>query len=215
MTPDPVDQKPVDQKPVDQADRVDGRRAKGERRRRAIVDATLRIVERDGVPGVSHRNIAREAGVSPASIAYYFEGIDELLVATLLESVETLVVEITRMREEAGDDGAAWAKATARQLAVMVREHRGRTLAEYELYLLAARRPALRPAARRWIEVVSGEVDSGAGADEAMLKAFFAALDGMLMQALIADEPPTAEEFEPALRFLLQPVAYLRRIGEL
>ena len=42
------------------AERVDGRRARGERRREEIIAATLRVVERDGVAGVTHRAVARE-----------------------------------------------------------------------------------------------------------------------------------------------------------
>ncbi|MCX2728633.1 TetR family transcriptional regulator [Saccharopolyspora sp. NFXS83] len=193
---------------------TDGRLAKGERRRRAILDATARVVERDGVAGVSHRAIAREAGVPPASIAYYFAGIDELLVATLLESVELLVADVARMRADTPEDGRAWARAIAENLAIMINERRARTIAEYELYLLAARRPALRPAARRWIEVAAGEINEGRGGDAGVVKALFAAIDGLLMQALIADEPPVAADFEPALHFLLQPLSYLREAGE-
>lgn len=175
-----------------------------------IVDATLRVVERDGIQGVSHRSIAREAGVPPASIAYYFDGIDDLLVATLLDSCEALIAEMDRLRDEVSGDRSRWASVTAEMLASMVRDHRGRTIAEYELYLLAARRPALRPAARRWIAAASGYVRDGGGADEGAARALFAAIDGMLMQALIADEPPDAEYFEPALAYLTQPFRHLR-----
>lgn len=190
----------------------DGRLAKGERRRRAIIEATFRVVERDGPAGVSHRNIAREADVPPASIAYYFKGIDELLVATLLESVELLIAEIERMRGSIRDN-SEWPRVVAELLAAMVHEYRGRTIAEFELYLLAARRPQLRPAARRWVEVVSADVNDGEGADAGVLRAFLAAMDGLLLQALIADQPPTAEHFETPLRYLMQPIQYLQEIG--
>ncbi|GAA4610936.1 TetR family transcriptional regulator [Saccharopolyspora hordei] len=189
---------------------TDGRRLKGERRRRAIIDAALRVVARDGVAAVSHRNIAREAGVPPASIGYYFDGIDDLLVAALMESCETLIAQVEQIVERV-HERTAWPRVIAEHLAGLVREHRERTLGEYELYLLAARRPALRPAARRWIEAASSFVTGpgGQAPDPGILKAFFAAIDGILMQALIADEPPTADDLEPVLRFLVQPVDYL------
>src|SRR5690625_736694 len=107
------------------------------------------MVERDGPESVSHRKIAREAGVPPASIAYYFDSIDDLLVAALTESVDALIVEVGKLREVIARDGASWARALAELLSAMLTEHRARTVAEYELYLLAARRPALRPAARK------------------------------------------------------------------
>ena len=143
----------------------------------------------------------------PASIAYYFAGIDELLVATLLESADLLVDDIARMRERTPADERAWARTVAENLAFMIDERRARTIAEYELYLLAARRPALRPAARRWFEIATGEIDRALDVDPAAVKAVLAAIDGLLMQALIAERPPGAADFEPALRFLLRSVS--------
>lgn len=54
-------------------------RAKGEARRRQILEATLRIAARDGIRGVKHRPVAKEAGVPLASTTYYFKDIDELI----------------------------------------------------------------------------------------------------------------------------------------
>lgn len=54
-------------------------RAKSEHRRRQILEATLRIAAKDGIRGVKHRPVAREAGVPLASTTYYFRDIDELI----------------------------------------------------------------------------------------------------------------------------------------
>lgn len=54
-------------------------RAKSELRRRQILEATLRIAAKDGIRGVKHRPVAREAGVPLASTTYYFRDIDELI----------------------------------------------------------------------------------------------------------------------------------------
>jgi DNA-binding transcriptional regulator YbjK len=187
---------------------TDGRRVKGERRRRAIVDAALRVVAREGVGAVSHRNVAREAGVPPASIAYYFNGIDDLLVASLLDGCEGLVEQITAVREQVTDN-TQWPRAIAELLVRMIMEQRERTIGEYELYLLAARRPALRPAARRWIDLIRGNINNGEGGGDPVISAFIAGMDGLLIQALIADEPPTVDDLEPVLRFLMHPHDYL------
>ncbi|HEX8867241.1 MAG TPA: TetR family transcriptional regulator, partial [Lentzea sp.] len=50
---------------------VDGRKARGEKKRRAIVEATLRVIEREGISGVTHRSVAREAGVPTTAPTYY------------------------------------------------------------------------------------------------------------------------------------------------
>ncbi|MBW4936333.1 TetR/AcrR family transcriptional regulator [Marinobacter sp. F4206] len=54
-------------------------RAKSEVRRREILEATLRIAARDGIRGIKHRSVAREASVPLAATTYYFRDINELI----------------------------------------------------------------------------------------------------------------------------------------
>lgn len=54
-------------------------RAKSEIRRLEILEATLRIAARDGLRGIKHRAVAREAGVPLAATTYYFRDIHELI----------------------------------------------------------------------------------------------------------------------------------------
>ncbi|WP_394204116.1 TetR/AcrR family transcriptional regulator [Shewanella waksmanii] len=54
-------------------------RSDGETRRIAILEATLRIVVREGIRGVRHRAIANEAQVPLASTTYYFSDIKILI----------------------------------------------------------------------------------------------------------------------------------------
>ncbi|MFC6091469.1 TetR/AcrR family transcriptional regulator [Saccharothrix lopnurensis] len=173
--------------------RADGRRRRGEQRRRVILEAVLRVVERDGAAGVSHRSVAREAGVPPTSATYYYATLDDLLIATLTWSADETAAGFRAL-----DPAPA---AVAGFLADAVGPHRGRTLAGYELYLLAARRPGLRPAARRWFE---GLADPAGARDPVVLRALLAGLDGLLIQGLIADRPPTAGELEPVVSFLMR-----------
>ena len=98
--------------------------------------------------GVSHRSVAREAGVPTTSTTYYYATLDELLIATLTWSAE-------EHGRELPPRSSLTPAAVARFIADAAGEHRGRTLAEYELYLLAARRPELRAAARRWISLMA------------------------------------------------------------
>lgn len=55
-------------------------RVKSEQRRRQILEATLRIVRTEGVRGIRHRAVAKEADVPLAATTYYFKDIDELIV---------------------------------------------------------------------------------------------------------------------------------------
>lgn len=122
-------------------DTADRRRAKGERRRRELLDATLRVVARSGTTGVTQRAVAAEAGVPPSAVMYYFASVDELLVAALTAVNDRYV---DRLR----------AVGTRAELVEVVRgwaaQDRALTVAEYELLLLAARRDDLRDELRRW-----------------------------------------------------------------
>lgn len=65
-----------------QSIRYSGRKAsrvKSEMRRLEILEATLRIAARDGLRGIKHRAVAREAGVPLAATTYYFRDIHELI----------------------------------------------------------------------------------------------------------------------------------------
>ncbi|GAA4414574.1 TetR family transcriptional regulator [Actinokineospora soli] len=183
--------------------RVDGRRLRGERRRAELIEATLRVIEREGVSGVSHRSVAAEAGVPTTSTTYHFASLDDLLVATLTASADNMAADIRDSIESSRIKGASPAAAVAHTLAEAVVPRRGRTMAEYELYLLAARRPALRPAARRWLDVLTSLARNP---DEVGFRAFLAGVDGLLLQGLIDDEPPTAAELLPVVEALLAPL---------
>jgi DNA-binding transcriptional regulator YbjK len=160
---------------------VDGRRVRGEQRRSELLRATLAVIERDGVAGVSHRAVAAAADVSVASITYHFATLDELLVTALGWAADDLAAELDGRGSELG---AHPADELARLIEHSVVRRRGRTLALYELYLYAARRPDLRRTAGAWLEPLT-EIARAFTADQQKARLLVAALDGLLMQALI------------------------------
>jgi DNA-binding transcriptional regulator YbjK len=174
---------------------IDGRKARGEKKRRAIVEATLRVIERDGVAGVTHRSVAREAGVPTTASTYYFATLDDLLIATLLWVAEEVCDDMLQIVASGGTP-----REIARSLARAVNENRARTLAEYELYLLAGRRPELKAAAHRWLDLA---VETARPADPVAFRAFLAAVDGLLIQGLTADVAPNEDDLEPIVSFLI------------
>lgn len=56
---------------------TDGRHARRERGRQAVLDAGLRLIARSGIPSTD--DLAREAGVSTSSLFRYFDGVDDIL----------------------------------------------------------------------------------------------------------------------------------------
>lgn len=75
--------------------------------RRALVDAALHIVEREGLGALSLRAVAREAGVSPAAPYHHFKDKQELMLAVGAMGFEQLTEVMLDARRKAPDAMAA------------------------------------------------------------------------------------------------------------
>lgn len=162
----------------------DGRRARGARRRAEIIDATLAVVTRDGAAGVTHRSVAQQAGITTSLSTYYFATLDDLLVAALSSVADTYTARIRQIIDAPADKLAGLAELIAETGG----SGRERALAERELATLAARRPALRPVARRWRENIA-ELAATLTDDPHAISAAVAASDG-LCTAILLDNAP-------------------------
>jgi DNA-binding transcriptional regulator YbjK len=126
------------------------RRPPPEAIRAAIIEATVRLIGSDGVDGVTHRAVAREAGVSLSSTTYHFASKDEI-VSEALRRVAAIEIERIARDAERLADGHPDVPSIARALAAWLTEQvegEGllRVRAGYHLQLEAARRPELRAA---------------------------------------------------------------------
>ncbi|MFT4262623.1 MAG: TetR/AcrR family transcriptional regulator [Nocardioides sp.] len=70
-----------------------------EARRQEIVAATMRVVERVGLEGVTIREIAREAGCSAGILAHYFKNKDDILVTAHVAAFAQVIRRIDALRE--------------------------------------------------------------------------------------------------------------------
>ncbi|MDX3373831.1 TetR family transcriptional regulator [Streptomyces sp. ME02-6991-2A] len=162
-------------------------------RRTRIIDAALRVIAADGIAGLSHRTVAAEADVPLGSTTYHFGSLDELLTAALRRSNENFAQALRDSEVCAGDasSGSGLADELTRVLGEWFAGERGAIELEYELYLAALRRPALRPVAAEWttsaVELLSTRTDP------ATARALVALLDGVCLQVLL-----TGSAFDPA-----------------
>ncbi|MFG2751521.1 TetR/AcrR family transcriptional regulator [Streptomyces xanthophaeus] len=141
------------------------------------------MIAEGGIAALTHRAVAAEAGVSKSSVTHHFATIDELMTAALTHSNHTYVAEL---RDALGEDSS-----TADLAALLATRHNRdhtRARAEYELHLMATRRPALRPAARARNEFLAG-IARHHTRDPVAVLAFTAEIDGMLLDALLNDAP--------------------------
>ncbi len=192
------------------------RRARGEARRRSLLEATLAVVGREGAGAVTHRRVAAEAGVPLAATTYYFSSRDELLA----QALEHAAAEDTaRLEREAA--GYAADPLTAETLAARLagtavgwlRGDRPALLAQYEISLESARRPELAATCRAWSEAYVDAIAPALarlGAADPRRDAWivFAALSGMVLDELAAPQDGFEERLlGPAVERLVRGLA--------
>ncbi|MBP2192432.1 TetR/AcrR family transcriptional regulator [Nocardia goodfellowii] len=174
---------------------TDGRKARGHKRRAEIIEATLAVVQRDGAAGVTHRTVAKEAGIPVSLSNYYFASLDDLLVAALTSIAEAYTARIRHIIDHRDDK----LRGLAELIAESAGPGRDRALAERELSTLAARRPALRPVARRWRESVA-ELARHCTDDPDAVTTVVATSDGLCAAILIDNAPADADYVHAVLR---------------
>jgi DNA-binding transcriptional regulator YbjK len=193
------------------ASTVSSRRAEQRAERRgAILAATIRILSDQGLAAVTHRAVAREAGVPLAATTYYFSSKDELVTDALAILVDEEITRVGERAVEMGDALSSPSDAAAAFAEVLMPDAAaaGGLLAKFEVYLEAARRPVLRTTAAQWRAAFTELAETGlrlAGAADPERQAplLVAGIDGILVHEL-SDGRPDAGDIERLRRRLEQ-----------
>ncbi|MFE9683801.1 TetR/AcrR family transcriptional regulator [Streptomyces sp. NPDC006285] len=155
-------------------------------RRQRIIDAAIRVVAAKGIDGLSHRSVAAEADVPLGSTTYHFRTLDELLVAALRQATDGFARSVAA-RTAPADPGADLAADLAALGSDWLAGDRTGVEVEYELYLAALRRPALRPVADEWgrdfAELLARRTDP------VTARALVALIDGICLRVLLTGAP--------------------------
>jgi TetR/AcrR family transcriptional regulator, regulator of biofilm formation and stress response len=188
------------------------RRPPSEAVRAAIIDATIRLIGRDGVDGVTHRAVAREARVSLSSTTYHFASRDEIVSEALRRVAALEIDRIARDAEtlaEGHADVASIARALTAWLAEQVRgDDLVRVRAGYQLQLEAARRPELRAIHVAWgraVQDLAERVLHAAGSPRPHTDAriLSSAIDGLRLDEVTAPRPGFQRRARPVIERLL------------
>jgi AcrR family transcriptional regulator len=172
--------------------------------REALLAATVHVVAREGLRGLTYRAVADEAGVAHTLVAHHFGTRDALLQAALEWAAEQSI-GISLLEPATGrlEDFAAG-------LAELVADDAGMQAFQYELSLEARRRPELLPAVQRmygaYIQATRREL-MRMGLDEPsddLARAVFALLDGIVLQQTLFGEPAATDAVVRRLRDLLR-----------
>lgn len=165
--------------------------------RDALLRATVTVVARGGLRALTYRAVAEEAGVAHALVRFHFGSRDALIVAATEYSLpEAIRVGGLESTSTGVDDYAAGLEQVITSEADLM-------AFQYEVILESRRRPELRPAVRDlyatfWKTAAEDLRHRGVNADDALGVLVFAALDGLVFQAVSMDDP------EPAIAALAQ-----------
>jgi DNA-binding transcriptional regulator YbjK len=125
---------------------------KGERSRRALREATLRVIARGGIEAVTHRRVAAEAGVSHGATTYHFTSRDDLILQAFRHYIRLITAHLDAAWEDLDDRKGGVASVVAFLVDFTRRELSDPELvhAEYELIVYAARNEELAREYRAW-----------------------------------------------------------------
>lgn len=85
-----------------------------------LLDATERVLARDGYAAISSRNVAEEAGVTQKLVFYYFQNMEELVVATFRRRSETFLATMEEALASATPLRSLWAISSDRSARLMI-----------------------------------------------------------------------------------------------
>lgn len=169
---------------------------KGERRRAALIEAAAELLVEGGFDAIRHRAVAERAGLPLASTTYYFDSLDDLVIAAV---EHTGRIELDQGRQQL-DKLSTEPRGVHTLVEVVLDQLLGEdtayeaVLLRYERLVTTGRRPYLRPLMR----AMQGELyellteiftRSGLPVDHKRLAQLIALVDGAVVNALVEVAP--------------------------
>jgi DNA-binding transcriptional regulator YbjK len=187
------------------SEQTDKRLAKGDERRARIAAAVIEVIADHGVSGMTHRRVAQAAGVPLGSTTYYFATLDDLLLAGLELAAERNLRQLEEIAPAVAA-GLPLEQALARLAAELISSGRALYIAENELYLAAMRSPALQATALQWCREMD-DILAPYFPDDESARLVVCAFCGLLLEAMLEEPPPSAEDLLPPIQRLISAFA--------
>jgi TetR/AcrR family transcriptional regulator, transcriptional repressor of bet genes len=175
-----------------------------EQRRRGLLDATIAVIAREGITGITLSQIAAEAGCSYGVVSFHYKSKDRLLLAALNALLESYDLVLQKALSAAGPSPAARLAAVL-EADFDRRVANKRKIAVWMAYWAEApRNPAYQQRCasmkERYVSTVSeiiGEIllEKGMGADaEQVTRGLNAMIDGFWLYHQVAGSDPAKRE---------------------
>ncbi|MEW2401237.1 TetR family transcriptional regulator [Streptomyces sp. NPDC046862] len=172
--------------------------------REALLNAAVRVVARGGLRKLTYRAVAEEAGVTHGLVVHHFGSRDALIEEALAHTIRT------SLSTSALEPGTGKIADFSTGLSDMVVADPDTQAFQYELLLESRRRPELLPQIRElydeYFDAARRELGRmlPAGADKALTRLVFAALDGLVLHQLVLGEREVTDAALEQLRSLLR-----------
>jgi DNA-binding transcriptional regulator YbjK len=167
-------------------------------RRDALLRAAVALLAEGGVRAVTHRAVASRARVPLAATTYYFESIRHLTEEALRLHVTERVNELQGLVEGAASGSRSADQVAERFAEALLARDRDATIAQFEVYLEAARNPALQRAVAESLDAFEKLAylalsALGARRPAEAAAAFVAVINGFALNGLARPRSPEAD----------------------
>ncbi|RPA58516.1 TetR family transcriptional regulator [Gordonia oryzae] len=195
-----------------------GIRETSRRRRQVLLDATIRIMARQGLAAVTHRAVAAEAGLPPSSTSYFFESIDELMAEAVGEAMNREVARLSDLEKAVSQSGSSGGALIEQFIEFLRSDQDLHTIAQFEVYLYASRKPELR---ERVIEIIDATrqvarqaLNASGVRDPLAANSMLALIDGFSLHRIANPTTDDMASLLLGLRALLIGLTSLEVVGE-
>lgn len=165
-------------------------------RRARMVTTTLDVIAEHGVTGATHRAIARAADVPLGSLTYHFASLEELLTAAFTAHVDTVAPRFDERMRAAQDTGAVLDYLVEHLAGDLLDSARDLVLT-VELYVAAARNPALRAVTQDWMSRSRRSLERHF--DPVTARELDAFMEGLVLHSALSIDPMERDEIRHAL----------------
>ena len=165
-------------------------------RRDRLVATALDVIAEHGVAGATHRAIARAADVPLGSITYHFASLDELLSAAFTLHVDTVAPRFDERMRGARDSDAVLEYLVDHLTGDLLGSARDLVLS-VELYVAAARNPALRAVTQDWMARSRRSLERHF--DPVTARELDALVEGLVLHSALSTDPMDRDQIRHAL----------------
>ena len=170
-------------------------------RRDRLIDAALTVIAERGVAGTTHREIARTADVPLGSMTYHFASLDEVLAEAFTRHADS-VARVFDERLSAARDREAAVEAVITLVSDDLLGSRHDLVLTVELYVAAARDPALRAVTQAWMARSRQALERHF--DPTTARELDALIEGLVLHSALSTDPMTPEQIRHAIHRYLR-----------